>query len=233
VSTELTNALALTTLIETSGLRGIARFTLSDGLELSSELVLDTTVVGPWESDPVETRTNATTAHLLNRTEQQANVFELVIGGGARQGERVTAEISLAPGASADVELAAGAEDVYPIYDLVPAKLQLEQLNVFVEDVAVNVLFVNQVDYARRGLSAIEVEARLGGAAHAYTITLADSQNGAIELTLPLPTYLEQQTLEFRLTKRLTSGMSEVSDWKSWNLRTQGSVVSITTELVA
>jgi hypothetical protein len=232
VSTGLADALALTAVIEASGLQGDVAFTLPDGSSLASALVLDTEVVGPWESGPVTLAVAAGVATLTNRTEQAVNVSDLVVGAGPRAGERIPADVQLQAGASASLAVGDGTLDVYPVYDPVPQRLSLAQLNVFVEDVDANVLFVNQVNFQTRGLAALEVTAHLSGTDHDYSVTLADGQNGAIELTLPLTTYLDDQVLDFRLTKHMTSGEVAAGDWLSWDLKGAGAVVSITPEMV-
>jgi hypothetical protein len=232
VSTGLVNALALTALIESGGLTGQVTFGLLDGLSLTSQLVLDTDVIGPWSSGPVQVRLFETKATLTNRTEQKVNVSDLEVGSGPRRGERIAAELALGPGASDEVDVGDQAVDVFAIYEPVPQKLTLEQLNVFVEDVATNVLLVNLVDYGTHGLASLEVTAHLKGVNHDYTVTLADGQSGEIDMTLPLTTYLNDQVLEFRLTKHMRSGEVASIGWLSWDLKSQGTIVSITPQMV-
>ena len=232
VSTGLANALALTTLIERSGLEGAVDFTLPSGMRLTSRLVLDTQVAGPWEVGPLQVTLAGDQATVVNRGEQPVQLQELVVGGGARAGDRIAAAQRLAPGAAATVAAGAGAQDLCARYARVPAALTLKQLNVFVEDVQANVLFVSLVAFANHDLAALGITARLSGTEHDYAMTLADGQTGAIDMTLPLTTYLDNQLLEFQVTKHLTGGDVVPMPWRSWDLKSQGAVVSITPDMV-
>jgi len=232
VSTGLVNALALTTLIERAGLEGAVDFTLASGVRLTSRLVLDTQVAGPWEAGPLAVTAAGDQATVVNRCEQPVQLHELVVGSGARAGERIPAEAALAAGATTTVSVGAGAQDLYAGYTRVPAALTLKELNVFVEDVRANVLFVNLVAFANHGLAALEIHARLHGTDHDYAMTLADGQTGTVDMTLPLTTYLDDQLLEFQVTKHLTGGDIVPMPWRSWDLKGQGAVVSITPDMV-
>ena len=232
VSTGLVNALALTTLIERAGLEGAVDFTLASGVRLTSRLVLDTQVAGPWEAGPLAVTLAGDQATVVNRCEQPVQLHELVVGSGARAGERIPAEAALAAGATITVSVGAGAQDLYASYTRVPAALTLKELNVFVEDVRANVLFVNLVAFANHDLAALEIHARLHGTDHDYAMTLADGQTGTVDMTLPLTTYLDDQLLEFQVTKHLTGGGIVPMPWRSWDLKGQGAVVSITPDMV-
>jgi hypothetical protein len=232
VSTGLANALALTTLIERTGMEGAVDFTLPSGLRLTSRLVLDTQVAGPWGTGPLEVTVAGDQATVSNRCEQAVQLHELVVGEGPRAGQRIPADTALAAGATTTVPVGTDAQDLCPRYTRVPATLTLQQLNVFVEDVRANVLFVNLVAFANHDLAALEVAARLQGTDHQYTMTLAEGQTGAVDMTLPLTTYLEDQLLEFQVTKHLTGGDAVAMPWRSWDLEGQGAVVSITPDMV-
>jgi hypothetical protein len=229
VSTGLVNALALTTLIETSGLEGGVDFVLPSGMRLTSRLVLDTRITGPWRTGPITVQADGTAATLVNRCEQALQVSEIVIGPDDR---RIAIAATVAPGASVTVPVDGAAGEACVNFTHVPAALKLSELNVFVEDVKANVMIVNVVAYANHGLTALEIAVRLQGTEHAYGLTLADGESGAIELTLPLTTYLHNQVLELQVTEHRTTGQAVPGPWRSWDLGHQGTVISLTPDLL-
>jgi hypothetical protein len=234
VSTDLTNAVLLITLLESDGLEGQVTFTLTDGTALNSRLVLDGNICGPWKGGPIETNINGTTAKLRNRIEQTINLFELVATDAAGAEQRVQVEQSLAPNATATANLTQAATAAYPVYDTVVTPLSLTERDVFVEDVVTNVLFVNLVNYANHNLQRLQGQVRLKGAEHQEEVNLTENGTASITMTLPLTTYLEQQVVEYQITKTFTNGdPGATTSWREWNLATQGVTISLTWESIA
>jgi hypothetical protein len=110
---------------------------------------------------------------------------------------------------------------------------KLTETDVFVEDVTTNVVFVNLVTYANHGLSKLAVEARLRGTEPARVVELQEGQHAALDLELPLTSYVQSQVLELRLV--ITPASAEAAattPWQGWDLEAQGAVVSVTAEWV-
>jgi hypothetical protein len=232
LSTGLTNALTLTTLIESDGIAGTATFTLPDGLVLSSRLSVDTTVIGPWQTGPLSVRLSPGSASLTNMIEQPVNVFDLVTRHGSGPAQQVKADLTMAPATSGTVTLPAPADEAYPVYAVVPGHLTLKQLNIFVEDVVTNVIFVNLANYANHALSKLEIQARLKDLAQTYPVPISEGQSASVDITLPLTNYLENRVLQFQVTKTATAGQTTATAWLEWDLTAKGNVVSLTWELI-
>jgi hypothetical protein len=228
----LGDAVALLALIEGEGLLGDVTFTLPDGIKVNSNLVLDTGIVGPWDRGGVEVTVAAGKATLLNRLEQPVDVFELAGQAGIQSAQRVPVDVRLEPGASAEVSYDGPADDVWAAYRPTGGPRTLAQLGVFVEDLLGEVTFVNLVNHANHGLSALEVHTRLRGSAQTHTVDLAEGATVAVTLTLPLTTYLSGAELEFQVVKRFAAQDAVITPWQPWHLSEQGNVISITWELI-
>ena len=232
LSAGLANALAVTTLIESDGLVGDATFTLPDGSALTTALVLDTGVIGPWESGPVSVRLTGENANLENHTEREMNVFDLAVAGTDGATRRIPVELSLQPGAKADVALDAPAALGWASSKAAGGKVPLRQMNIFVEDVITNVIFVNLINYDNHQLASLKVKARLRETPPEYVLDLDENATGEITMTLPLTTYLENQVLEYQVAKAFTDDQDpEETPWKEWDL-TVSNVISLTWELI-
>jgi hypothetical protein len=232
LSTGLASALALTTLIETSGVSGAVRFALADGTTLTSALTLDTMVTGPWSGGPVETAVAGTRATLTNRIERPVSVTDFVALDAAGAPTRVAVDGTLVPGGSCPVDLPAGTVSGYPVYSVDSGALKLAQLGVYVEDVETNVLLINLVNFANHDLAKLRVEVRLESSEHVYVAELLEGQTASVDLTLGLTTYLEAQVLQFRITQVSTGGDASPGGWIAWNLATQGNAISLTPALL-
>jgi hypothetical protein len=234
VSTDLTNAVLLITLLESDGLEGQVTFRLPDGTSLTARLVLDGAICGPWTGGPIETTLDGKTATLRNRIEQTINLFELIAIDDAGAEQRVRLDQSLAPNATTTATLTQPATAAYPVYETVVTPLSLTERDVFVEDVVTNVLFVNLVNYANHNLQRLQGQVRLKGAQHQEEVNLTENGTVSITMTLPLTTYLEQQVVEYQMTKTFNNGDPEATTpWREWNLATQGVTISLTWESIA
>jgi hypothetical protein len=236
ISTDLPNALTLMRLIERDGVTGSAVFTLPDGQSLSSSLTIDSRVCGPWDGGPIEVTLAGSQASLRNRIEASVNVFELLTWPRAEQRgarQRVRVDAALAPDATTTITLPGPAGEAEVVCTVDPQPLRLEELNIFVEDVTTNVLFVNLVSYANHDLRELAVAARVRGTEHVYQVSLAEAETAALTLTLPLTTYLTEQILELRVTKSFTDErQSQTTPWMTWDLASLGTSISLTWELI-
>jgi hypothetical protein len=229
VSTGLHEAVVLKEVIEHSGLRGAATFTLPDGsAPLSTELVLDTSAVGPWVGGPVPTAIAGAGVRLRNAIEQRVDVAAVHV---RRNGtlERLALPLALDPGAEHVLDVGTPPEAAYAEV-AASAPVPLAEFGVFEEDVATNVHFVNQVSLAQHALSALSVRARIAGSAREYVAPLEDLGTATLDLVFPLTTYLEGQTVEYQLTATPTSGPARLGPWMPWDLGTAGSVIGVTAD---
>jgi hypothetical protein len=229
ISTGLADALTMATVIQTSGLTGSVTFTLPDDSSFSSSLVIDTGVVGPWDKGPVQITVSNGSATLTNRIEQPVSLTELVVGATT---QRIPIDTTLAPGGATKITTAASpSNNLYVIYSVAQGKLTLQQLDVFVEDLTAQVLFVNLVNYANHGLTSLALALRLGGSAAVHRVDISENQTTSVNVTFPLDTYLQSQVIEFQVTKMDTAGAVSTTPWISWNL-SQGMVIDITWERI-
>jgi len=231
LSTGLANAVAVTTLIESSGLTGDVTFTLPDGLSLTSALVLDTVVTGPWEAGAVSVSLSGTTATVTNHTERQMNVFDLAISAGPSP-RHMAVDLSVEPGDSVDVPLEQAAEMAYASYEPAGERVPLSRMNVFIEDVTTNVIFVNLLNYANHELVALRVKARLKGTSPEHLVELDEGASASLTLTLPLTTYLDRQVLEYQVGKTFSGReATEETPWMEQDL-TEANVISLTWDVI-
>jgi hypothetical protein len=231
VSTDLTDALTLRTVIQTSGLSGVATFEFGDGSKLETSLMLDTQIVGPWSTGPLELTSRGAGIRVVNRIERIVNLHELLLVPKAGPSRRVPAGVTLEPDANRDIPLEAdGTDDVLPVFTVAPGKPSLDEVRVFVEDVTATAIFVNLVNFANHQLNSMQLEVRLAGTAEVKRADLAEGATARVDFTLPLTTYLQQQNIEFRAVKTHEDG-TVVSSWLAWDL-SKGNVIDLTWERI-
>ena len=113
-------------------------------------------------------------------------------------------------------------------------RLPLKQLNIFVEDVTTNIIFVNLINHANHQLATLRVKARLKGTPDQHVRDIPEAATVSITLTLPLTTYVDEQLLEFQLGISLAGQADPVeTPWMEWDLTAGGNVISLTWELIA
>ncbi len=235
LATDLAGALLVRTLLQAGGVHGSVSLRLPDGSVLQSPLMLGLdAITGPWETGPVETARVDGNLRLTNRTERTVDVSDLLVHDAPDVGRRVRVDTSLAPGASHTVALGGQAAEVYPVYSVPPgAPAALEEIRNVVEDIHTNVIFINLVRHENHGLSRLDVRARIKDVAGEYPVVMSgDPPQGAVDIILPLTTYLAQHTLQFQVTRTFQSGEVSVTPWLEWDLEQEGNIVSLTWELV-
>jgi hypothetical protein len=232
VSTQLAAGLLLNSLIETSGLSGEVQFTLPGGLPLTSALVLDTDVVGPWLFSPLTVETKATAdgeaAVVTNRTERTADVFDLLTPGGT---VAVTVEAALEPGQSLSVPLSGPGDGLIAVYTLHAAALRIEQLSVYIADVSTRLSVVNLVNYANNGLTRLDLELRTGAGAVSQQ-PIDEGGQAEITLTFPLTSYLSARSVDIRVRELFRDGRQAATAWSTWDLASKGNVISLTSQFL-
>lgn len=237
LSTDLAGGLQLQGMLTHSGIAAEASFKLVDGTSMSTSLVLDLgNLTGPWETGPVETTTQGTSAVLSNRIERGVNVGDLAIYAGDGSSQAVRVDRLLAPGASSSVDLPFVAAEAYPIFTLQAGDpATLTEIASFVEDIHTNVVFVNLIEYGNHNLKRLDLRARLKEVAGSETeVAIGEDQRvGEAAFILPLTAYLGTRTLQFQVTKTDTSDAVTTTSWLEWDLTTRGNVVSLTWALVS
>jgi hypothetical protein len=127
------------------------------------------------------------------------------------------------------VPVPAGTGEAVPVVSIpggVPATV--EEVRSFIEDIDTNVVFLNLISFENHGLARLEIVARLQGVPGEDKVQLTDEVRVAeAHFVLPLTTYLERHVLEFQVTKQFTAGDPAATAWRTWDLATKGSVVSL------
>lgn len=235
VDCDLADWMLLRLQLERSSVSGTVTFTFPDASVLRSSMVLSlTTVLGPWESGPVEARLSGQSARLVNRLDRGVDVAELICIGTAGRSSTPVAK-ALAGGGTALVDVPAGTSEVVPVVSLPRGDpVVIEESRSFIDHVQTNVVFVNLVSLAARGLARLEVVARLRDSPGEQVVQLTD-EVAAVEVrfVLPLTTFLAGRVLEYRVST-VSTVSTEVAgeDWTTWDIASKGNIVSLTWELV-
>ncbi len=234
LSTDLAGGLLLQQMLTHNGVAAHVRFTLPDGSDLGPgcDLVLDLArLTGPFIAGPLSVTTSPGVATIENRLRHAVNVSSLVSydSGGAQQHYPVNQQIS----ASAAIEalIGDGAHDVYPVYAEQPAGAAgLAEVVSFLEDIHTNIIAVNLINLAERGLRSILLRVRLAGVVGSdRTLLLTDAQPVAeAEFILPITSYLSVNIAQFQAVKTDAADVQSATGWIDWDLKTNGNVFSIT-----
>jgi hypothetical protein len=231
LTASMDNALLLLNLIERSGLNGSVTFAVEDGTTVESALILDTSVTGPWGTGPVQTKITPDSVTLTNRIERPINVFNLMTRKGTDDATVITVNATLATGVSQKVAVPHPVDEAYCTFSVGDAPMKLDELDIFIEDLTTNVIFVNQVALGDHGLKGLSAQARLKGTTHIYQLNDVSGASTTLTITLPLTTYLSVQTLEYQITKIANDGSTSSTTWLDADL-SKGNVLSITWDLI-
>jgi hypothetical protein len=234
--TDLAGGLLVQNVLENTGLSGTVTFTLPDGTALISLLDISLNrITGPWASGPVPVGLSGppNVATLTNRIERDVTVSDLMVYPGPGPGHPVPVNRKLPAGAATTVALSAPASEALPVVSILPgAPAALHEVNAFVEDLTVNVIFINLVNFANHGLAGMSVAARIKGVGATVTAAISEAARVAtINLRLPLTSYLGNQTLQYQVTKVAAAGATSVTPWIDWDL-SKGNVVSLVWEQI-
>jgi hypothetical protein len=231
LTTGMDNALLLISLIQQSGMTGSVTFSLGDGSTLQSALILDTQIVGPWGSGPIETQIAADSVTLTNKIERGVNVFDVFTQRGTDAPNKIAVNTTLAPAASKSVPIQSPVDKACCSISVAPGPMKLAELDIFVEDVSTNVIFINQVSLDQHGLKGLSVTARLKGTDHIYNLNDVSGASTTLSITLPLTSYLAMQTLQYQINKIATDGSTVSTPWLEADL-SKSNIVSITWNLI-
>ena len=234
LSTDLTSALLLKTLIQNTGLGGTARFVLEDGSVVTSALSVHLgRITGPWLSGPIALQPQGDTLQLTNRVESSVAVKDVYLFNGPGEPARMPVEASLAPGASFDIAAPAGYTAAQADFvSLADGNPTLEEVRAMIEEIECNVVFIDVVNYENHAITRLDIDARLQGVPGVYRVGM-DSRRGAVNFLLPLTTYLAARIVEFRLTKVFAAQPAEMLAWRAWDMQTGSNIVTITSEMIS
>lgn len=229
LSMPMDQAALLSAMINHSAIQGKVTFTLPDGTDFDAALIIDGNVVGPPDTGPVTAELAGSTITLTNHTQQAMNVTDVATMNGSGTVTIAHADTPLAPGATFSlpaVPTATGA-----VASATAAEHPtLDELDVFVEDVTMTVTFINQVNFANHGLTALAVQAHLSGSGNGQEASLPEGATATMNFTLPITAYLTQHTLQYALRKTSASGTT-LTAWRDWDLN-KGAVIGITADLL-
>lgn len=210
-------------------------FNLPDGSTLDTGLRLNLgSITGPWEGGPLETELQGGTVELTNRIERPVDVSDLRLYLAGGEVQTLAVDQQLAPGERWSGAAAAGTAQAFPVYAIPPgAPADLVEIRSFIEDIHTNVVFINQVNYANHGLQKLDVQASILGMDGVFDLPIPGEETvAALDLVLPLTTFLANPVLRFRVIKTGTDGQSSQTPWIDWPLSAMGSVVSLTWDLI-
>lgn len=240
LTTDLTGALLTRDLLEKSGIFGSIQFNLSDGSFLRSDLALELqNIIGPWNTDPFEVSQTHEGIHILNKIEQTITISDLNIYYNSGSVEQIPVEINLAPGMSEIIPInQLNINEIYPVYSILTSKkdnIELEEIRSFIEDVRINLIFLDQINYANHNLKDLEVKCKIKNwEDHLYLVNLGEnSKTGTIDIILPITKYLENLVIQFQVTKNFNSGENSITSWFDWELESQGNIIGLVWEMIS
>ncbi|MEZ4860232.1 MAG: hypothetical protein R3C14_02950 [Caldilineaceae bacterium] len=235
LSTDVDGAPQLQAMLQRSAVAANVTFTLPDGVQLQTALRLDLgDIVGPWSSGPIAVTLQGGAATLTNKIEHTLNLTDLAFYNTDGERHLATVDRTLASQESCVITLPGEATEAYPAYTMAPGDpATLTEVRSFVEDIHTNVVFLNLINYANHGLKQLAIVAQIEGVAGSYPAPISEAQPiAAIDITLPLTSYLTNRTLQFQVTKTDNRDQISVTPWLEWPLDSRGNVVSLTWEMI-
>ncbi|MCP4897466.1 MAG: hypothetical protein GY906_10890 [bacterium] len=224
-------------ILSASGVSGTATLRLPDGMSLRTALRLHLSrIVGPWDRGPIDVTLSAGgDVSLRNAIESTVNVGDLLIldaAGTVASTVRVGARLE--PEAETTVSVPAGTTSTLPVYSIEASPSDLKEIRSYIEDIKVNLVLVNRIDFSGQDLKEVRLTGRIRGLEGedeaAFT---ADSASAAsLDFSLPLTVYLADPIIEYRATVEDRDDQKRVLAWKSWHLGTQGVIMEVTSEAI-
>lgn len=236
LASDLMGALLLRDLLANSDVSAGITFVLSDGAELPSLLEINLReLAGPWTTGPLTTTLVGTQLDLANRIERPVDLVEVIVCPAAGASTRVPAETRLEVGGAWHAVLPEGTTAALPVYTIPPGPpVGLEENRSVIDEIRTNVIFVDLINYAEHALVRLAIRARLRDVPGVFEVAMDGSPGrGAVDMVLPLTTYLAQRVLEFEVRKTFASGRSEATPWLAWDLTRDGNIVSLTWNTIA
>jgi hypothetical protein len=226
LQTTINTAPLLTKMLELQGIRGMVRFKLQGGPTVESEICLDLrSIVGPLPEGPLGTTRNGDQLRVTNHIERA-----VVITGEklSPSGSWMADNRRLGPGETYVIDNASLVSFLIPDAD--PATL--EEVRNYIEDIHVNVKFINLVNFSSHDLRSILVSAQIKEVPSLQHISLAENGVGTMDFVLPLTRYMANPILQFQVTKTDTQGVEATTNWHDWALSTKGNVLSLDWEMM-
>lgn len=224
----------LQAIMQESGVKGVATLVLTDGTKFETTLNLQLShIVGPWEAGPLEiTKSRDNQLKLKNRIESTVNISEVLIPQ-ANSPDSISLNSRLEPGEEIATAATTAASAIVPVYSLEAQSLDLTEIRSFIEDIAVNVLLVNRLDFGALSLKEVEITAKiqnLAGTARAK-FTLSAATVASLEFLLPLTVFYENPMVEFQGIATDTGDRARQISFPSLELGT-GIIFEVTEELL-
>ena len=209
------------------------QFTLPDGAQLTSELRFDlATIVGPWSTGPVTVSGEGSAVQLANRIERGVNVPEVRVYPPGQPPTTVRVGQHLARDERWPLTLPVAGE-VQPVYSVDAGAANLAEIRSYIEDIQLNFVFLNLVNYANHALQELRLRARVRDLPGEQNAVIGERGTAACRFIMPLTTYLATPVLQFQVTKIGVDGSSSQTPWLDWSFGQHGNVVSLTWELIA
>ena len=239
IQSDLAHALLLRDMLTHDGIFGSLSMTLPDGTALTAALNLALThVTGPTQGGPVEVTVTGSAATLTNRIERAVSVSSLRV---TTSGNRIdipvertlkaadAVSVSLPNSVAATPPAAADCQPVYTVPDAAPA--DLTEIRSFVEDIAMNVIFLDLVDHPTHGISRLGVRSQLVDASGIQDVPMNGSPaSGQTSYVLPLTTYLANRTVRYQVSVTHPDGTSVDGSWQTWDASAHGCLIGLTWE---
>lgn len=216
LDTDIPGFLTLQNLLRTSGVSGMARWSLPDGTEVSSQLRLSLDRITGPESGVIGVAGEGAERRLTNQLGRRVAVEEV------RAGSRVLAVVGqvLDPKDAVDVTLTEAVPGKVEVVARVePGAETLEEMRAYVEDLQLKLTLVAEASIPAGNPIAITVH--LVGDSDVRTVELnAGHRQEEVVFTLPLTRYLANPVLQV-----VTDGATPTSF--TWSIRDQGVLIPI------
>jgi hypothetical protein len=240
IQSDLAHALLLRDMLSHDGLTGALTLKLPDGTLMESSLTVGLTdLAGPSPRGPIDVLVTSSATTLINTVERAVNVTALRIDSGSETLREVPVEQTLAPGVAITLPPTAASADstppdassCWPVYSVPPAPpATLQEVRTFVEDIHMNVVFMDLVDHATHGHARLDVRAELMAASTVQEVTMTGAPaSGTASFILPLTAYLSQRIVRYQVTV-IRDGLSTDSPWLRWDVATAGCLIGLTWE---
>lgn len=243
ITIDLEQAPLLESMLSSGGISVAATFTLPDKSQLLTSLSLNLNeIVGPNDTGPVEIEASAGGLTLINKIEVDVDVDDILqIDDQAMPGTNsiipLPVEKTLKRGEPYQYvppqALVAQARLVPVAIPKAGSAATLTEIRSFVEDIFTEIAFINLINYANHGLSAITLQARIKDVDGVYDVATSEQQQvTVIQAVLPLTRYLAHPILEFQATLTEPDGTKKQTAWIPWPLETKGNVVGLTWDIL-
>jgi hypothetical protein len=216
------------------GISGSISFKLPDDTLLNVDILLQlTTIRGPWMTGPVRIEKSNNKVKVINKINQPLELSEIYRISGSNI-ERSPVPIFLGADQEKETTVAWNNGTFIPVYHYLPADpISIEESRSYIEDIFQNVAFVNLVPLNEIGLERIEIQCRMKGMAQIYRSQVTEGMPVVeVQLILSLTTYIQNKTLEIRFTRKGKDKRDFTTSWKDWNLKNDGTTISITSALL-